>query len=188
MKAPDPKVLKSNGWYHERDLRMTQEMLRSEAFISLTRISICVLLLFLSRRTWSYERKGRKKKPVFQTTGLKFPYTEAEAYGIGKRQFRRCITELVEHGFLEIARQGGQFHGHRECNEYTLIDDWKHYGTPQFIPRSTPKGVCFSDSLARYNRARASRKARGGEDENISECRGRQPSHCHGRQPKVQKS
>jgi len=139
---------------------MSQEMFRSEAFISLTHISKYVLQLFLSRRAWHSEGKGRKKKYVYHDTGLKLPYTEAAAYGIGRKQFRRCVIELIEHGFLEIAEQGGQLHGHRSCNVYDLINDWKYYGTPQFTPRTVPKGVCFSDSFAKHNQDRAVKKAR----------------------------
>jgi hypothetical protein len=168
MKAPDIKVLKAKRWYHNRDLRMPQEMLRSTAFLSLTQTSMVVLMLFLSRREWRYEGKGRKKIQIFHNTELKFPYSEAKEYGIGEKQFRRCITRLIEHGFLEVVHQGGQLHGHRECSVYDLIDDWKLYGTPQFTPRRVPKGVCPSDSLARYNRAKAARKARGEANENIS--------------------
>ena len=158
MYAPDPKVLKANGWYHERDLRMPQEMLRSEAFISLTHTAKYILMLFLSRRGWHTDKQGRKKKPVYHNTGLKLPYSEAAAYGINAKQFRRCIKELIEHGFLEIAKQGGQLRGHKECSEYDLIDDWKHYGTSAFAPRTAPKGACFSDSLSKYNQTRTAGK------------------------------
>jgi hypothetical protein len=158
MMAPDLKVLKANHWYHERDLRMTQEMFRSEAFISLTHTSKYVLQLFLSRREWHYEGKGRRRKPVFHNTGLKFLYREAVAYGIDSTQFRRCIKELIEHGFIEIAKQGGQLHGHKECSEYDLVDDWKHYGTSAFAPRTAPMGACFSDSISKYNQTRRATK------------------------------
>lgn len=160
MKAPDPKVLQRNRWYHNRDLRMSQEMFRSEAFISLTHTSKYVLQLLLSRREWHSEKKSRKKRPIFHDAGLKLPYSEAKAYGIGEKQFRRCIIELIEHGFLEIAEQGGQLHGHRKCSVYNLINDWKYYGTSQFTPRTAPKGVCFSDSLAKFNQARITKKYR----------------------------
>lgn len=158
MKSPDIKNLKQNNWYHERDLRMPQQMLRSDAFISLTHTAKYILMLFLSRREWHTEKQGRKKKPVYHNTGLKLPYSEAATYGINAKQFRRCLKELIEHGFLEIAKQGGQFRGHKECSEYDLIDDWKHYGTSAFTQRTAPKGVCFSDSLARYNQARKAGK------------------------------
>lgn len=151
MHAPDEKTLKKNHWYNERTLNMPAQMLRSQAFLTLTRTSMIVLMHFMQRRTWDYEGKGRKKKKHFHNKGLRFPYSEAMAYGIGKKSFSRALAELVEHGFLAVVKEGGQLGGHRTCSEYDLIDDWKIYGSKDFRERKKPKGVCTSDGFSKYN-------------------------------------
>lgn len=155
LHAPDNSLLKKKGWYSERELHMSAKMLRSEAFTSLTHTSKYVLMLFLQRRTWKKREKGKRKgAPIYNNRGLRFPYGEAAAYGIGKSQFRRAIGELFAHGFLVVAKQGGQFLGVRECSEYDLIDDWELYGLKGFKPRTKPRAPCFSSGFKSYNEKR----------------------------------
>ncbi len=157
MHPPKSEHLKKKP---NREVRIPSHLLMSKAFMDLSRTSMVVLMLFLEKRSWHYEKKGKiKGKPIYNNKGHKFPYSEASEYGIGKCQFRRSIKELIEHGFLTIEKQGGQFLGHRECSVYSIIDDWMLYGTIRFSPRPVPRAPCFSRGFRDYNEERKKAKA-----------------------------
>ena len=166
LHAPDEKALKKHGWYSDRDCVMPADMLRSQAYLTLTETSKVVLQLFLQRRRWELIPKkpgSRKMTRVFINHSLIFPHTEAREYGITSRSFRRAVLQLWEHGFLVITRIGGQIEDEntkekeRICSTYDLIDDWKLYGK-DFRPRPIPKGICFSSGFQEHNRKEAQKK------------------------------
>lgn len=166
LHAPDEKALKKHGWYSDRDCVMPAEMLRSQAYLTLTETSKVVLQLFLQRRKYELVPKkpgSRKMTRIFVNHGLKFPHTEAREYGITSRSFRRAVLQLWEHGFLVITRIGGQIEDkqtkeqERVCSTYDLIDDWKLYG-PGFRPRAIPSGVCFSSGFQAHNHRKTAQK------------------------------
>jgi len=67
-----------------------------------------------------------------------YPYLEAEKKGIGRREYRNAIDELIEKGFLDITHQGS---GGRssDMSRYFIDDRWKNYGTAAFLPAKNPR-------------------------------------------------
>lgn len=58
--------------------------------------------------------------------------------GIGRREFRNAIDELMDKGFLDITHHGS---GGRsgDMTKYFLDDRWKAYDTPIFQPPKNPR-------------------------------------------------
>lgn len=157
MQAPDKETLSRFGWTDKKEIRIPGRMYRSKAYIELSDTSKYVLGLFMQRRTWYMEGKGRNTRRVFQTQGLMFSYREAEqVWKINRRTFRDSIKQLIRHGFLRIENpgKGGTFKGTRVPTIYMLVDNWQHYGTDLFIKPEIPSSVCFNDNLKRINAAR----------------------------------
>ncbi|OEU64982.1 MAG: hypothetical protein BA863_18640 [Desulfovibrio sp. S3730MH75] len=95
---------------------------------------------FLRKR--QMEKVKRRKRSdcwVIRNNGeIVYPYSEAEHKGIGRREFRNAIDELIDKGFLDITHQGS---GGRSGDMTTFfIDDrWKEYNTSVFRPASNPR-------------------------------------------------
>lgn len=49
---------------------------------------------------------------------------------------RKCLTELVENGFIDLKRQGGL---QKQCNIFAKSERWKEYGSDSFEHRSHEK-------------------------------------------------
>ena len=117
------------------------ELLRSDAFRRLSRWSLQVYLLFLTKRVMVKHKgkQGRTEKHIVTNNGkITFSYSEAEKRGIGRREFRNSIDELIDRGFLDIIHQGA---GGR-ANDFTLYylaDRWRKWGTPEFQPTLKPR-------------------------------------------------
>lgn len=106
-------------------------MFESAAFRSLSSKAMWALLRFLQKRTWEKAKIGRgKTQTIYQTEGLSFSYTEAEAFGISKAQFHRILKKLVERGFLDPEHRGGAYG--RDYSRYAMSDRWRNYGQPNF--------------------------------------------------------
>ena len=85
------------------------------------------------------KHKGRSPEWVIKNNGdIVYPYLEAEKKGIGRREFRNAVDELLEKGFLDIAHQGS---GGRsgDMTKYFIDHRWKDYGTPSFRPAKNPR-------------------------------------------------
>ena len=83
--------------------------------------------------------KSRSSGWIIRNNGkIVYPYSEAEKKGIGRREFRNAIDELIEKGFLDITHQGS---GGRsgDMTKYFIDDRWKDYGTPSFRPAKNPR-------------------------------------------------
>ena len=99
-----------------------------------------VYLDFLRKRQMEpVKRAKRSDEWIVKNNGeIVYPYTEAEHKGIGRREFRNAIDELIEKGFLDIAHQGS---GGRsgDVTKYFLDNRWKEYGTTAFRPAKSPR-------------------------------------------------
>lgn len=120
---------------------ITKEMLESEAFRSLSRVAMLLVLDFLSKRIL---KQASKKKWFIENNGqIIFPFREAVEKGYSKDQFRNGIDELQSKGFLDITHQGKggrkPLKGHADCSKYLLDVRWKKYGTPEFKPARKPR-------------------------------------------------
>ena len=170
MQAPNNKTLTLYGWTDKKEVRISGRMLRSKAFIDLNNTAKYVLMLFLYRRTWYKDGKGKNSRIRYHNNGLKFTYTEAEqVWGIIPRTFKNALNQLIERGFIRVESSGGTLRGNRECSEYRLIDNWQQFGTPGYLKPEIPKAVCYSKSLQKINADRAmSRKSLSSTDNNVS--------------------
>lgn len=99
-----------------------------------------VYLDFLRKRQMEpVKRSKRSDEWTIKNNGeIVYPYTEAEHKGVGRREFRNAIDELIEKGFLDIAHQGS---GGRsgDVTKYFLDNRWKEYGTTVFRPAKSPR-------------------------------------------------
>ncbi|MBU0485087.1 MAG: hypothetical protein KKB30_11320 [Proteobacteria bacterium] len=85
------------------------------------------------------KRAKRSDDWIIKNNGeIVYPYSEAEHKGIGRREFRNAIDELMAKGFLDIAHQGS---GGRsgDMTKYFIDDRWKDYGKPSFRPAKNPR-------------------------------------------------
>lgn len=117
-----------------------KNLLRSGAFRSLSRWSLLVYLDFLRKRQME-KLKSRKRSAewIIKNNGdIVYPYLEAEKKGIGRREFRNAIDELIDKGFIDITHQGS---GGRASDMTTYLIDvrWRDYGTAAFRTASSPR-------------------------------------------------
>ncbi len=154
MQAPNAELLNRYGWTDKKEVRIPGRMFRSRAFIELSDTAKFILELFLYRRTWSVEGKGKNKKRIYKSRGLRLTYTEAEClWSINRRTFRDSIIQLIMHGFLRVEEQGGTLKGNRIPTIYMLVNDWEHYGTSLFIEPKISRTL-GNDSIKRFNESR----------------------------------
>lgn len=91
-----------------KNIWFDKDLLRSSAFRSLSKWSLIVYLDFLRKRQMEPVRRAKRSDDwIIKNNGdIVYPYSEAEVKGIGRREFRNAIDELVEKDFLDIAHQG----------------------------------------------------------------------------------
>jgi len=90
---------------------------------------------FLRKRQMEeVKSKNRSSAWIIKNNGeIVYPYSDAERKGIGRREFRNAIDELIEKGFLDIAHQGTGGHS-GDMTKYFIDERRRHYDTPEFIP------------------------------------------------------
>ncbi len=151
----------SRGVYFPADL------LTSEAFRSLSKWSYRTFFGFMQKRVMK-KNKHKSRSDSYSITNngeIVFTYREAKKIGIGEREFRNSIDELIDKGFLDIARYGkGGRSG--EATLYFIDDRWKKYGTNSFRPPKKPriKQTIQGKGWAAYN----AKNKRKGDDKNDS--------------------
>jgi len=122
-----------NIWFPRR-------LFKSEAWRTLTNTSMAVYGDFKCRcRIQGLKHKGRRKEWIISNNGeLVYTYDEALKKDITKARFARAITELVEHGLIDITHSGA---GGRkgDVSLYAISDRWKYYGTDQFELKTRKK-------------------------------------------------
>ena len=124
----------------DKKIWFEKDLLRSTAFRTLNKWAILVYLDFLRKR--QMERVKRSKRSddwIIKNNGeIVYPYSEAEKKGIGRREFRNAIDELLEKGFLDITHQGS---GGRsgDMTKYCIDVRWKDYGTSSFRSANNPR-------------------------------------------------
>ena len=117
-----------------------KNLLRSQVFRSLSKWSLLVYLDFLRKRQMEQVKsKSRSSSWIIKNNGeIVYPYSEAEKKGIGRREFRNAIDELMAKGFLDITHYGS---GGRsgDMTRYFIDDRWQDYDTPSFCPAKKPR-------------------------------------------------
>ena len=121
------KKYKSGGIYWER------EVYQSEAFLSLGKNSIKILIALLDNRQREHEsqartKKGNKRKPQFiNLDRLEVPYGMLEkVYKINRSSIPKAIDDLLAKGFVKISYHGGCYK--HDKNKYAWSDNfllWK---------------------------------------------------------------
>ncbi len=123
-----------------KSIWLDKNLLRSSAFRSLKKWSLLVYLDLLRKRQMEQIKKAKRSDEwIIRNNGeIVYPYSEAENKGIGRREFRNAIDELIEKGFLDITHQGS---GGRsgDMSKYSLDDRWIKHGTSSFCPTKNPR-------------------------------------------------
>ena len=102
--------IKKGGIYFER------ELYQSDAFLSLGKNAMKILIALLDNRMretprQAKDKKGRKRKPRFiNLDRLEIPYgTLEKVYKINRSSIPAAIDELLGRGFIKISYHGGAY-------------------------------------------------------------------------------
>lgn len=124
--------------YRPGPVFVDRALIKSPAFLGLSGCSSQVLLLFLARRVMQIVKGNGKRKDswvILNNGRISFPYREAEKrYGISSKRFTRAIDQLIQHGFIDLAEQGGGLFG--KPSLYFISDRWRFFGTEEFESKS----------------------------------------------------
>ncbi|MFX1562893.1 MAG: hypothetical protein ACFFDP_06260 [Promethearchaeota archaeon] len=132
---------------------LEQSLVKSEAWLSLSKTAIIVYLIFRTRCQFAKMKgKPRKRGPVIVNNGeIVFTYIEAEKrYSISKSRFGRALKELVAKGFIDIAATGMGVH--KVETWYAISERWRDYGTPEFKEVKWPKPNIANPGFKRGNK------------------------------------
>jgi hypothetical protein len=120
------KKYKHGGFYWPR------ELYQSDAFLSLGKNSIKVLIALLDNRQQenpgkAKDKKGNKRKPKFINLGrLEIPYgTLEKVYKINRSSIPAAFDELLAKGFIKISYHGGACK--HDKNRYAWSDNYLLY-------------------------------------------------------------
>jgi hypothetical protein len=132
------ETIKAMSNSKNENIWIERKMILAPVFRKLNGRAKDVLLLFLYRRQWT---KSEGKKGKWYTTNdgqIVFPYKEAQKrFHIPRSTFTRAIDNLIEYGFIDIARLGGGLIG--DCTKYSISNRWEEYGTDKFVQKTRPK-------------------------------------------------
>ncbi len=123
---------KSGGFYWER------ELYQSNAFLSLGKNSIKVLIALLDNRqrekpSEAKDKKGKKRKPQFiNLDRLEVPYgTLEKVYKMNRSSIPAAFDELLAKGFINVSYHGGACK--HDKNKYAWSDNYLLW-TPASAP------------------------------------------------------
>jgi len=118
---------------------LERALFQSRAWLSLSGVAPQVYLLLAGRVRKEKPTRHAKQWRVLNNGKLEFTYLEAEhKYGISSPRFTRAISQLVEHGFIDINHSGGGLG--RDRSLYALVERWRQWGAPEFKTMERPKG------------------------------------------------
>ena len=121
-----------------KHIYIERELLRSDAFKALSKSSTNILLLFYMRRKMSKLNRKNRTEWIIENNGqIVFTYLEAENLGYTRATFLRSIDQLIELGFISVARTGAGVA--RSATLYSIDERWKDYGTDRFVERKRPR-------------------------------------------------
>lgn len=124
------------GFYWER------KIYQSEAFLTLKKNSMKVLIALLDNRqrqpiSKARDKKGNRRKPIFiNLDRLEIPYVILEkVYLISRSNIPSAIDQLLARGFITIAHHGGTYR--HDKSKYAWSENWMLW----------KKGMIFSERL-----------------------------------------
>ena len=112
-------------------VRIANDMQDSAAWEDLSCFAVRVYLLM------------KKKYNKNNADDISLTYKEAGKY-MNARTFTKSIDELIEHGFIKIVRQSWTS---RECNIYAFSENWKRFGTTEFLMEPRRKRAPASTNM-----------------------------------------
>ena len=138
---------------NEPKIYLPRDMVQSPAFRNLTRTEMLCLLDFYSKRKMGKtgrcaadDRGISGKKWIIENNGeIQFPYSEAEALGYSRTQFRNAIDGMQLKGFLDITHQGQggrkPAKGQGDATKYLIDDRWREFKNGRAVkpPRNPRK-------------------------------------------------
>jgi len=125
----------------EGKIYITNDLLNSVAYRSLSRNAMLLYQDFLSKRIM---KQVSKKRWECENNGkIVFPFSEALEKGYSSNQFRNGIDELQAKGLLDITHQGKggrkPLKGMADVSLYWIDDRWRKYGADEFRPARNPR-------------------------------------------------
>lgn len=102
------------------------EMLNSKAYFDLQPSAAKVLPYFLGKVKKTFNDPQRYQEE------FQFSYCEAKRLGFASATFHKCISQLIEKGFIDPDDKGGLRGLGRTYSFFTLSWRWKDYGKPGF--------------------------------------------------------
>jgi hypothetical protein len=145
---------------YEKPLYVEKGMLRSTVFRELTKTATTVYFDFrLKCQPQKVKIPGKNKKEwIIKNNGeLVYTYDEAERKGIPRNKFKRAIDNLIDHGFIDISKQGSG--GKRgDVSLYAISDRWRKYGTPEFESATRQRDTRQGRGWSRYNTIRREKR------------------------------
>lgn len=97
---------------NDRHIRITEDMITSEAWLNLKPTSVKLYISIKLRFTGNNQDE------------IEFPYTEACKIGLSIETVKNCFADLTSKGFIEIV-SCGRFS--RTANVYKLSNKWQGY-------------------------------------------------------------
>lgn len=120
---------------------ISRSLVNSDAWKELKGASMLAYTIFLTKRQIEKVKyRASRSKTDFRIVNngeIQFTYQEAEERGVTRPRFARAIDQLVELGFIDIARAGSGLH--KDATQYGISDRWKEYGTDEFVAMKRPK-------------------------------------------------
>jgi hypothetical protein len=139
---PGQKWINGTHSPDEEKIYITKDLIRSEGYRSLRRVSLLVYNDFLGKRLFKKDRKNN----VWQISNngeLIYPYREAVKNGFTRKQFSNAIDELQAKGLIDITHRGrgGRTpkEGEGDFTTYWIDDRWMEYGTDDYRPPRKPR-------------------------------------------------
>lgn len=107
-------------------------------------------MIFFEKREMANKgpKKGKEDWFIKNNGIISFPCSEVQKMGIDRKRFLRAIDQLIDHGFIEITRQGGGMC--RIENLYALTGNWRKWNKPDFVKterkiRKRTQGFCLKE-------------------------------------------
>lgn len=123
-------------------------LIKSEAFKKISNKSVRVLLIFFTKvqnaevPKYIGTKKGGTEWIISNNDRIVFTYREAkEKYGINYSSFSKSISELVQNGFIDVARPGIGLA--RIVTLYAISERWRDYGTEKFVEKKVHKQISY---------------------------------------------
>ena len=127
-----------------RDMYISRDIILSDAIRQLSGKALWVYMIFLTKKVMKpfeggKSKRSRKGKYYIENQGeITFTYGEAlEKHGMTRPLFARAISQLVEFGFIDIAKTGSGLH--KDVSLYGISDRWQQFGTNGFVADKRPK-------------------------------------------------